>query len=99
LSPRLGACAQREQGAAARSARCSCSCAPKARLIGLVASLLPRLMMTLQVLLRLCMIRSAADYPRNALDSPCFVPCKCSRDIVSYDSAALNLGSCPHPEL
>ena len=27
------------------------------------------------------------------------MPCKCTRDVVSYAGAALNLGSCPHPKL
>lgn len=41
----------------------------------------------------------AARCSYSAFDSARFVPCKCTCDIVSYGSAALNLGSCPHPEL
>src|SRR6266481_3625387 len=35
----------------------------------------------------------------SAFDSASFVPCECTRDIVSDGSTALNLGSCPHPKL
>jgi hypothetical protein len=34
----------------------------------------------------------------SAFDSANFVPSKCTCDIVAYGSAALNLGSCPHPQ-